>query len=128
MLITKGNIVLYGIDDISEKLDRIIKTLNLEKQYFEIKLIMSEAINNAFVHGNKSDKNKPISIGWNLADDLLKLDITDCGCGFKDLKFCKEINEENIFGESGRGLYIIGCYTDEINLEGSTIIMKKYIS
>jgi len=128
MVITKGNIVLYGIDDISEKLDGIIKTLNLEKQYFEIKLIMSEAINNAFVHGNNSDKNKSISVEWNLEDDLLTLDVTDCGCGFKDFKLCKEINEENILGESGRGLYIIECYTDEINLNGSSISMKKYIS
>lgn len=128
MLITKGEMLFYGTDDMCEKLDGIIKILNLENQCFEIKLIMSEAINNAFIHGNKNDKNKPISVEWNLEDNLLKLYITDCGCGFKDFEFCKEINEENIFEESGRGLYIIGCYTDEIKLRGSTIMMKKYIS
>ena len=127
MLITKGKMLFYGIGDMCEKLDTIIKTLNLEALCFEIKLIMSEAINNAFVHGNKSDINKQISVGWNLEDNLLRLEVTDCGSGFKVFKFCEEINEGNILCESGRGLYIIGCYTDEVNLVGSTIIMKKYI-
>ena len=55
---TTNEVILYGIDNISEKLDGIIHSLNLEKQCFEIKLIMSEAIANAFIHGNNQDKDK----------------------------------------------------------------------
>lgn len=62
----KGKVLLYGIDRISEKLDIIIQSLNLEKQCFEIKLIVTEAVNNAFIHGNKKDKSKPICIEGNL--------------------------------------------------------------
>ena len=52
MLVTKGELIFYGIDNLRENLDDIIKMLNLKKQYFEIKLIIIEAITNAFIHGN----------------------------------------------------------------------------
>ena len=127
MLVTEGKALFYGVDNISEKLDSIIKTLNLEEQHFEIKLIIVEAINNAFIHGNKSDKNKPISVQWELKEKLLSVAVTDCGAGIEDLKKQKEINQDNILEECGRGLYIISCYTDEMKFEGSSIIMKKYL-
>ena len=127
MLVTKGELIFYGIDNISEKLDNIIKTLNLKKQHFEIKLIIIEAINNAFIHGNNRDKTKPISFQWKLENNLLKFNVTDCGYGFKDLKTYKQINEDNIGEESGRGLYIINYYADEVSFKGSSIIMKKYL-
>ena len=127
MSFAKGEVVFYGIDNISEKLDSIIKPLNLNKQYFEIKLIMSEAVNNAFIHGNNSEKNKPIHVKWEVKENLLRLDVADCGCGIKNLECYKEINEDNILNECGRGLYIINSYVDEVKFKGSSIIMKKYL-
>ena len=44
----EGKASFYGVDNINEKLDAIIKPLKLKKQYFEIKLIIMEAVNNAF--------------------------------------------------------------------------------
>lgn len=127
MSFAKSKVVFYGIDNISEKLDSIIKTLNLKKHYFEIKLIMSEAVNNAFTHGNNSDKNKPIHVEWELEKNLLRLEVTDCGCGIENVECYKEINENNILNECGRGLYIISSYVDEVKFKGSSIIMKKYL-
>jgi len=127
MSCTKGEMVFYGIEDSSEKLDSIINILNLKNQYFEIKLIMTEAVNNAFIHGNNGDKNKSISVEWEVEENLLRICVTDCGCGFKDIDCCKEINESNILDECGRGLYIISNYVDEVNFNGSSIIMKKYL-
>ena len=39
----------------------------------------------------------------------------------------KEINEDRILEESGRGLYIISSYTDEMEFKDNSIIMKKHI-
>lgn len=127
MPVANGKVVFYGIDDISNTLDNIIKTLNTKEQYFEIRLIMFEAVNNAFVHGNNSDKNKPISIYWEIKESFLRIDVTDCGYGLNDLKIYREITEDNILDERGRGLYIIDNYADEVQFEGSSIIMKKYL-
>ena len=124
---TQGKVSFYGVDNISEKLDVIIKPLNLKKQYFEIKLIIVEAINNAFIDGNNSDTNKSISLQWEFKENLFIVSVTDCGDGVKNLNNNKEINEDNILEECGRGLYIISSYADEMKFEGNSIIIKKYL-
>ena len=127
MSIIEGKVSFYGVDNISEKLDIIIQSLKLKKYYFEIKLIIIEAVNNAFIHGNNSDKNKPISLQWELKENFLIVSVTDCGYGIKSLINYNEINEDNILEECGRGLYIISSYTDEMEFKDNSIIMKKHI-
>ncbi|MFT8349341.1 ATP-binding protein [Clostridium saccharoperbutylacetonicum] len=125
---TKGEVVFYGVDDINSKLENILKDLNLKEQSFETKLILSEAINNAFIHGNKSHKEKSIYVQWNLSKEILTLTVTDCGEGIAEEDIFREIDEDNLLEESGRGLYIIRSYTDEVIIEGNSIIMKKHLT
>ena len=122
-----GKVVFHGVSDIGQKLDDIMEALKLRNQYFEIKLIISEAVTNAYIHGNNSDNNKPISVEWKLRDKLLSIKVEDCGQGVKDINLHKEINEEEILDDSGRGLFIIRSYTDELIISGSSVIMKKYL-
>lgn len=124
---TKGSMVFYGLDSMNSKLDAIMQILNLENQNFEIKLIISEALTNAFFHGNKSDINKPIQIEWEIAEKKLIITVTDSGTGIKEFGEYKKNNKENILEESGRGLFIISSYTDEVVVNGNSIIMKKSI-
>lgn len=124
---TKGEVLYYGIDNISEKLDGIIQSLNLKKQCFEIKLIIIEAINNAFIHGNKKDENKSICIKWQLEESILEIIVTDCGDGVEELANYNSENDD-ILAESGRGLQIINCYSDSVEFKGNSIIMKKYLA
>ena len=125
---TEGKVVFYGTDNINDKMDKIIENFNLKNQYFEIKLIISEALNNAFIHGNKMDKNKPIYVEWHIDESNLTLTVTDCGVGIESLEINKAIADMDIFDENGRGLYIINCYTDDVSFKGNSIIMKKRIS
>lgn len=125
MFITNGEMVLYGIDNINEKLDKIVESLNLQKQNFELKLIMSEAITNAFIHGNNSNKSKPIFVKWELDDEFVNITVKDSGKKLGDLVINKDI-EEDILSESGRGLNIISLYADEVKFGESGIVMKKY--
>jgi len=127
MPVAKDKLVIYGVKNISEKVDNIIKILHIKKQHFEIKLFIVEAINNAFIHGNNSDINKPIAIVCELKENVLEVSVTDCGSGVTVLKDNTKIDEENLLGECGRGLYLISCYTDEMKFKGSSIIMKKYL-
>ncbi|MDP4178838.1 MAG: ATP-binding protein, partial [Bacillota bacterium] len=111
---TKGRVSFYGIEGIEGKLDTIIKELNIEQQYFEIKLIMMEAVTNAFIHGNNLDTSKLIMLHYELINNLLLIEVTDCGNGFKNIIIPEQINENDILKESGRGIYLINCYADEV--------------
>lgn len=128
MSYVKGKIVIYGLDRLDEVLENIIRGLNIKEKDFELKLIMVEAVNNAFIHGNKEDKNKPIFLDWKLKNNLLKVNVTDCGNGFKDVSIYRNISEENILKEDGRGIYLIRCFADEVFFIGNSITMKKYVS
>lgn len=123
---TDGKVLFYGIDNINGQLDNIIQSLNLEKQSFEIKLILIEAVSNAFIHGNKKDKEKPIFLEWELTANFLKVSITDCGEGVEKLS-SYNYEEDDILAESGRGLLIINSYSDMVEFKGNSIIIKKYI-
>lgn len=123
----KGEVLYYGIDNISEKLDSIIQSLKLKNQCFEIKLIIIEAVNNAFIHGNKKDENKSICIRWRFEENLLEVSVTDCGDGVENLANYNS-QEYDILSESGRGLQIINCYSDSVEFNGNSIIMKKYLA
>lgn len=125
LVITNGEMILYGIDNINEKLDEIIETLDLQKQCFELKLIMLEAITNAFIHGNNSDSSKAIVVKWELNDRFINIIVKDMGKKLEDLVINKDLGEE-VLSESGRGLNIISLYADEVRFEGSSIIIKKY--
>lgn len=123
---TDGKVLFYGIDNINEKLNNIIQSLNLEEQSFEIKLILIEAVNNAFIHGNKKDKEKAICVEWKLEANLLEFSVTDCGDGVEKLSN-HSYEDEDILSESGRGLLIIKSYSDSVEFKGNSIVMKKCI-
>jgi len=125
VFITNGEMILYGIDNINEKLDKIIESLNLQKQDFELKLIMSEAITNAFIHGNNSNRSKPIVVKWELNEKFVNITVKDMGKKIGNLVINKDV-EEDILSESGRGLNIISLYADEVKFSDSSIIIKKY--
>lgn len=87
---------------------------------------MSEAITNAFVHGNGRDKSKPIIIKWNKGENSLDIIVEDCGEKNKNLNSDEFVKKnEDILSESGRGLYIISTYTDSVTFNNNKIIMKK---
>lgn len=125
MFAATNQFTFYGIDNISEKVDSIIESWNVKKKYFEIKLIMIEAITNAFIHGNNKDKSKPIIVMWKREKDCLNIIVKDCGANKKNLNLFKEIDENSILEEGGRGLYIIFNYADEVKFKNNCIIMKK---
>lgn len=125
MVITNGKMVLYGINDINNKLESIIKSFHLKEQHFEIKLILSEAITNAFIHGNKKDASKPIRVKWEINSDFLCISVRDSGKKLGNVEINKNIGED-VLRENGRGLYIISSYADEVRFEEDSIIMKVY--
>lgn len=119
--------VFYGVKSINEKLDHIIGKLKLREKIFEVKLIICEAITNAYIHGNKGDDSKPIILTLNKKEDVLNIMVEDCGKLSKDIKIKNSLDENDILYESGRGLFIIAAYTEEIKLDNGCLKMKMVV-
>ena len=100
-------------------------SINLSKAGF-IVLSVCESVNNAIVHGNKSDCKKFVTVKALLQDYHLIIEIEDEGGGFDYKNLPDPTTDENIRNEGGRGLFIIQKLVDEVHFKkkGSIIQLK----
>ena len=99
---------------------------------FDIRIILSELIQNAIMHGNEFDTNKKIhlDIWFKEQSNTLGIRVVDQGHGFDlPLKTDNLFNAEPMLSESGRGLTIVKALSDDIrfNNPGNTITVLKKI-
>jgi len=124
----KFEFVLYGLDKHKEVVNKIIKEINDSANYFDINLLLSEALTNAYVHGNKKDKALPIYLRVMVKNDYAVFEIEDSGVGFVNVQIPEEISEEDLLKEHGRGLFLINCFADKVEFVESTLIIEKALS
>jgi serine/threonine-protein kinase RsbW len=103
-----------------------------QESYGKILIATLEAVNNAIVHGNKSDKTKYVNIEILLEKDILKVTVEDEGPGFKPAEVPDPTKPENIELISGRGVFLMTKLADsiEFNSKGNCVKMtfKKIIA
>lgn len=79
----------------------------------------TEAMNNAIVHGNKSDPRKRACIVCTLNSDSVVVTVTDQGNGFDPSTIPNPLDEQNLLKESGRGIFLIRSMMDRVDIRPS---------
>lgn len=108
---------INNICEIENFLNSIFHSYNINsKLYHNIYLSLNEAVNNAIKHGNNYDKSKYVMIYFSVSSDYYEFIIEDEGNGFiiENVKDPTEI--QNIKNESGRGLFIMKKYSDQLEI------------
>jgi serine/threonine-protein kinase RsbW len=113
-------IVEKAIDDISTELGIS------EDNYGKIMVSTMEAVNNAIIHGNKSDIRKFVVIRIKGGRHVLKISIEDEGTGFRPKEIPDPTKPENIENISGRGVFLMSKLADsiEFNEKGNKVTMS----
>ncbi|MEA3452466.1 MAG: ATP-binding protein [Bacteroidota bacterium] len=88
-----------------------------EEKYGNILLSLSEAINNAIVHGNKFNPEKNVKVLYKYSNRLLLIEVKDQGEGFDPNQIANPTSAENIENLYGRGVYIIISLSDKVEFE-----------
>jgi serine/threonine-protein kinase RsbW len=95
-------------------------------------MALREVINNAIIHGNKSDLNKKVSVKFNWKKSFLRISVKDentCEIDFDEIT--EKMQKNDILSCNGRGIVIMKSYMDNIEFKssnrGSEIIMEKNI-
>lgn len=70
-------------------------------------LVLSEAVTNAIVHGNKLKPEKIVEISLNISPESIKGTVKDEGEGFKPSVQNNPLEEENLLKAGGRGVFLI---------------------
>jgi len=115
---------------VDEWAERIAKEMRFTPdERFDIAISVTEAVNNAIVHGNGGDHSKRVSIEFIKKEDELIVSVRDEGNGFNHRLVYDPTTPENLMKPSGRGLLIIRTLMDEVRFqslqEGMEIILVK---
>lgn len=94
---------------------------------FKVHMVLSEAIINAWKHGNRQDLTVPIEVRWRFGNDLT-LEVIDQGRGFDFSLLPDPTDPRNILAQSGRGLFIIQKLADSVEWRnnGSHLRLRFY--
>jgi serine/threonine-protein kinase RsbW len=88
----------------------------------------TEAVNNAILHGNKSDPHKEVLIRCIVRKKTLTLYVRDEGLGFDPESLQDPRDEKNLLKESGRGVFLIRSLMDKVKFKklksGSVVEMQ----
>ena len=114
--------VLYGLEKHREIIDEIISKIDAQADNFDIRLMLTEALTNAFKHGNKNSLDKPIYLRYVYNGTGVIFEIEDCGVGMGDVIIPEKISEENLVDDHGRGLFIIKSIADIIEFRNNTLM------
>jgi serine/threonine-protein kinase RsbW len=119
-----------SIATITSAISEIMERLEIpEQKRFEIDLAVQEALTNAVVHGCDGDPSKTITCKLNGdPKGRLVISVTDPGPGFRPESIPDPKRAEGLYGDHGRGVYLIRQLMDEVQFEhgGAEIKMWKY--
>ncbi|MPM84806.1 Serine-protein kinase RsbW [bioreactor metagenome] len=125
MKTVEGKCILYGLKSYDAVINKIVEELGLMESLFDIKLILTEALTNAYKHGNNEDRNKPIIVNYSFDGINLTFEIVDCGVSEEILSIPEELKDEDILKEGGKGLFLLKCLCDKVEFFKNTLVIKK---
>jgi serine/threonine-protein kinase RsbW len=119
---------LDEINRVCEVVQRYLDAIDQSQMFFEVTLLLREALVNAVVHGSQADECKWIDIGLSLEGQDLVMDVQDQGPGFA---WKKQMQQDASSAEDhGRGLGILQAYANEIqyNEKGNKVTLRKALA
>lgn len=96
------------------------------ERYADILISLTEAVNNAIIHGNDRDESKYVKILMTEGEQGVVFSVTDEGQGFDPENVPDPTTEAFIECCGGRGVFIIKSLADRVDYQdnGSTVQMS----
>ncbi len=120
-----------AIEEGAAALAEFVKRVGIsEDAAFGIDMAVREAIANAVIHGNKLNEAKLVEISVKSTPETLEINVHDQGEGFNPESISDPTREENILKTSGRGIFFMRNFMDEVDWTasaegGTTVRMLK---
>jgi serine/threonine-protein kinase RsbW len=118
--------VVGNLRVVENAIDEATTDIGISKDnYGKILVSVMEAVNNAILHGNRSNPEKIVDIDISYVDNQLDITVTDEGPGFKPESVPDPTTPENIEELNGRGIYLMSHLADNIKYseKGNSVTM-----
>lgn len=98
--------------------------------YGNIMIAVTEAVNNAIKHGNRSDSTKNVSLTLSFEEGLIKFKVEDEGTGFDHQNLPDPTSPENLEKPGGRGIFLMKHLSDEVAFDdnGRVVQLSFYMN
>ena len=126
------NSIKIEIPSLSENIRMIESFIDNAKDKFQldddiygnIMIAVTEAVNNAIKHGNKSNKDKNVTLTLSLEEGRISFIVMDQGEGFDYQHLPDPTAPENLEKPGGRGIFLMKHLADEVHFEADGKIVK----
>jgi serine/threonine-protein kinase RsbW len=103
-----------------------------EDDLHKIAMSVRETMVNAVVHGNRYNVHKKVHVSVSNGPRRIEVKIADQGDGFDLDKLPDPLSDENILRNSGRGIFLIRAFMDEVLVRratplGTEVTLVKYL-
>ncbi len=85
------------------------------RQLVNLRVALSEALSNAIIYGNESDRTKKVRLRASVDAWTIKVQITDEGPGFDHSEKRDPTHDDAIEQSSGRGLFLLRQLADDVS-------------
>ncbi len=101
-----------------------------EEKYGNILISVTEAVNNAIYHGNKSNPGKNFDVTFKTDPKNITFIIKDEGPGFDYNNLPDPTAPENIEKDHGRGIFLMKSLADKVEFEdeGRSVVLSFAVS
>jgi serine/threonine-protein kinase RsbW len=101
-----------------------------EDDQYKIGLAVHEGVMNAFQYGNQQRRERKIHVMFEMHEDKLVIHVIDQGAGFRIEDVPDPRDDENVLGDSGRGVLLMKAFMDEVDVVssasgGAELVMAK---
>lgn len=121
--------IIENIHLVEKLVDDVCAEYQVKEDFYgEILISLTEAVNNAIVHGNKLNNTKQVTVTFNLVSDKrLQFTIEDEGPGFDYEHLPDPTAPENIEKPHGRGVFLMRHLADDCRfLDGGRIVELEF--
>lgn len=107
-----------SISQIEPLVSRVFENNQLNfDQFGNVLVALTEAANNAIMHGNRCNPEKAVTISYMYVNRTLLFTVCDQGCGFDPTCLPDPTDPANLENPNGRGVFLMRQLADTILFE-----------
>ena len=119
-----------NVHRVEEFLIKMNSSLHLDEEKLgSLLVVVTEAVNNAIIHGNKRNPAKKVTVTGTRKGHALTIRVKDEGKGFDPASIPNPVHEDNLLRESGRGVFLMHQLMEKVsfNAHGNEVTMTMTI-
>ena len=118
------------IHTVEEKLERFCRKVGLSQDDIEnFGIATTEMVNNAIRHGHKNKKDEKVKVKFEKFAAKMQVTVSDSGGGFDPKNIADPLDPENLYKDSGRGIFIVKMLMDDVKFtfseQGTKVVLVK---